>query len=82
MRINQIMLIAVALLVLGLVSAPLGLSLVWLRFLGLRRGGAVYHRHSTPNRSTPEDAEPRAVIRLQHGRSHRNKPLPRVKRMT
>jgi len=63
MRINQIMLIGIALIVLGLVSAPLGLSLVWLRSLGLRRGGAVYPRRSTPNRPTPDDAEPRAAIR-------------------
>jgi hypothetical protein len=81
MRINQIMLIGIALIVLGLVSAPLGLSLVWLRSLGRRRGGAVYPRHSTPNRPTPDDAEPRTAIRLRHARSRRNKPLPRVKRM-
>jgi hypothetical protein len=81
MHINQIMLIGVALIVLGLVSAPLGLSLVWLRSLGLRRGDADDHRRSTPNRPTPEDAEPRAVIRLRHAGSRRNKPLPRVRRM-
>jgi len=81
MRINQIMLIGVALIVLGLVSAPLGLSLVWLRSLGLRWGDADDHRRSTPNRPTPEDAEPRAVIRLRHAGSRRNKPLPRVRRM-
>lgn len=81
MRLNQILLIAVVLIVLGLASAPLGLSLGWLRSLGLRRGGAVYHRRSTPNRSTLDDAEPRAAIRLRHARSRRHKSLPRVKRM-
>lgn len=81
MRINQIIFMGIALIVLGLLSAPLGISLAWLRSLDLRRGSAVYHRHSTANRPTLENTEPPAAIRLRHGRSRRNKPFPRVRRM-
>jgi len=80
MRINQIILIGIALIVLGLLSAPLGISLAWLRFLDPRRAGAVYHRRSTPDRPSSEDAERPAAIRLRHARSRRNKPLPRARR--
>jgi hypothetical protein len=81
MRINQIILIGIALIFLGLLSAPLGLSLAWLRSFDPRRGSAVYHRRSTANRPTVEDTEPGTAIRLRHRQSPGNKPVPRVRRM-
>ena len=81
MRINQIMLVGGALISLALLSAPLGLSLAWLRSLGPRWVSDIYRRRSAPNWPAPKAAKPGAPIRLRHLGSRRAKPLPRGRRM-